>query len=146
MYVPEYGVIFNTLDMAPVIGYNSGIDSVDFFAASSFSWPPLLLDDRINVKKFSRRNLVGSGLSRLIHRRQDLIGYALTSDMVQIKLALEQPGHLLLIGYYGCIDTLEHSCGPYSEEVSPEQQLFESLLKSPLIEKLSVVTKQKICF
>ncbi len=130
--------------MAPVVGYNSGIDLIDFFAEASFPWPPQLLNERINVKTFTRRNLVGSGLSRLIHRSQDLVGYALASDMmVQIKRALEQPGPLLLIVYYGGIDTLEHSYGPYSEEVSAELHLFESLLKSQLIEKLSVVTKQK---
>ena len=144
MYVPDYGLIFNTLEMAPVIGYSSGIDLVDFFSESSFPWPPLLLDGGVNVKTFTRRNLAGSGLSRLIHRRQDLVGYALPSDMiVQVKRALEQPGPLLLIVYYGGIDTLEHSYGPYSDEVSAELQLFESLLKNQLIEKLSVVTKQK---
>ena len=144
MYVPDYGIIFNTLDMAPVVGYSSGIDLVDFFADASFPWPPQLLDEHINVKTFTRRNLVGSGLSRLIHRRQDLFGYVLVSDMmVQIKRALEQPGPLLLIVYYGGIDTLEHTYGPYSEEVSAELQLFENLLKNQLIEKLSFVTKQK---
>ncbi len=144
MYVPDYGLIFNTLEMAPAVGYSSGIDLVDFFSESSFPWPPLLLDEGVNVKTFTRRNLAGSGLSRLIHRRQDLVGYALASDMmVQVKRALEQPGQLLLIVYYGGIDTMEHSYGPYSEEVSAELQLFESLLRSQLIEKLSMVTKQK---
>ena len=144
MYIPDYGLIFNTLEMAPVVGYSSGIDLVDFFIESSFLWPPLLLDVGVNVKTFTRRNLVGSGLSRLIHRRQDLVGHALASDMmVQVKRALEQPGPLLLIIYYGGIDTMEHSYGPYSEEVSAELQIFENLLKSQLVEKLSVVTKQK---
>ena len=144
MYLPDYGLIFNTLEMAPVIGYSSGIDLVDFFADASFPWPPSLIEAGVNVKTFTRRNLVGSGLSKLIHRHQDLAGYALASDMmVQVKRTLEQPGPLLLIVYFGAIDTLEHSYGPYSEEVSAELQLFENLLKSQLIEKLSVVTKQK---
>jgi predicted AlkP superfamily pyrophosphatase or phosphodiesterase len=144
MYVPDYGLVFNTLEMTPVVGYSSGLDLVDFFSESSFPWPPLLVDEGINVKTFTRRNLVDSGLSKLIHRRQDLVGYALASDMtVKVKRALEQPGPLLLIVYYGGIDALEHSYGPYSEEVSAELQLFENLLKSQLIEKLSVVTKQK---
>ncbi len=144
MYVSDHGLIFNTLEMAPVIGYSSGIDLVDFFAESSFPWPPLLSEAGINVKTFTRRNLVGSGLSKLIHRRQDLIGYAFASDLlVQVKRALEQPGPLLLIVYYGGIDTLEHAYGPYSDEVSAELQVFENLLKTQLIDKLSVVTKQK---
>ncbi len=97
MYLPDYGLIFNTLEMAPVIGYSSGIDLVDFFAEASFPWPPLFLEAGVNVKTFTRRNLVGSGLSKLIHRHQDLAGYALASDMmVQVKRALEQPGPLLL--------------------------------------------------
>jgi len=144
MYVPDYGVIFNTLDMNPVIGYSSGIDLVDFFAGASFPWPSMLLDAGIKVKTFTRRNLAGSGLSRLIHRQQDMAGYALVSDMmVGIRRALEQPGPLFLSVYYAGVDTLEHSYGPYTEEVSAELQLFENLLKSQLIEKLSTEEKQK---
>ena len=144
MYVPDYGVIFNTLDMEPVIGYSSGIDLVDFFAEASFPWPPQLADQGVRVKTFTRRNLAGSGLSRLIHRSQEMVGYALASDMmVGVRRALEQPGPLFLNVYYGGIDTLEHSYGPYSDEVSAELQLFESLLKDQLIEKLSSEVRQK---
>jgi hypothetical protein len=48
-----------------------------------------------------------------------------------------------LLVYYGGVDTLEHSYDPYSEEVSAELQLFESVLKSQLLDKLSAEVKQK---
>ena len=144
MFVPEYGTVFNTLDMSPVIGYSSGIDLAEILARSSSPWPPSLIDEGIKVRTFTRRNIVGSGLSRLIHRHQELIGYALASDMmVMIRRALEQPGPLFLLVYYGGVDTLEHSYDPYSEEVSAELQLFESVLKSQLLDKLSAEVKQK---
>jgi hypothetical protein len=145
MFVPEYGLIFNTLDMEPIIGYSSGIDLAEFLASKSTPWPPMLRDAGAKVKTLTRRNLIGSGLSRLIHRHQDLVGYALASDMmVQVRRLLEQPGSLFLcVYYYAGFDTLEHSYGPYSEEASAELQSIESLLKGQLIDKLSADAKQK---
>lgn len=144
MFVPSYGMIFNTLDMSPVVGYSSGIDLADFLARDSFPWPPKLVDEGVTVRTFTRRNLIGSGLSKLIHRHQELGGYALASDMmVGVRKSLEQPGPQLIIVYYSGIDTLEHSYNPYSEEVTEELQLFESALKRQLIEKLSAEIKQK---
>jgi hypothetical protein len=144
IFVPEFGLIFNTLDMQPVIGHSSGIDLAEFFSRNSLPWLPLLLDSGIKVKTFTRRNLVGSGLSRLIHRHQELFGYALASDMVvQVRKALEQPGPLFLCVYYAGFDTLEHAYGPNSEETSAELQYLENLLKGQLFERLSAETKQK---
>ncbi len=144
MFVPEYGLIFNTLNMEPINGYSSRIDLAEFLASESTPWPPLLRGVGVKVKTLTRRNLIGSGLSRLIHRHQDLVGYALASDMmVQVRRLLEQPGSLFLCVYYAGFDTLEHSYGPYSEEASAELQFIESLLKGQLIEKLSAEAKQK---
>jgi len=144
MLVPEYGIIYNTLYMDPVVGYGGGFDLAEDLSHNAAPWLPFLLDARINVKTFTRRNLIGSGLSRVIHRQQELDGYSLASDMiVRVRKALEAPGPLFLCVYYAGIDTLEHGYGPYSEETSAELQDLESLLKHQLLEKLSADEKRK---
>jgi hypothetical protein len=144
MFVPAYGLIFNTLNMEPVVGYGRGIDLAEDFSRDAVPWLPLLRDSGVKVKTFTRRNLAGSGLSRVIHRHQEIVGYALMSDLiVQIRKALEEPGSMFLCVYYAGVDTLEHAFGPYSDEASAELEVFERLLKSQLLDKLSVGVRQK---
>lgn len=144
MYVPDYGLIFNTLDMRPIHGYSGGIDLADDLARNAAPWLPLLSNNGVKVKTFTRRNLMGSGLSNVIHRHQELIGYILASDlMVQIRKALQEPGRLFLCVYYAGVDTLEHAYGPHSGEAEAELELFESLLRHQLFNKLSSETKGK---
>jgi Type I phosphodiesterase / nucleotide pyrophosphatase len=144
MFIPEYGVIFNTLYMDPVIGYGSGFDLADDLSRRAAPWLPLLGEAGIGVKTFTRRNLIGSGLSRVIHKHQELEGYSFASDMmVRVRKALEAPGPLFLCVYYAGIDTLEHGYGPYSEETSAELQDLESIFKHQLLQKLSSEEKRK---
>jgi predicted AlkP superfamily pyrophosphatase or phosphodiesterase len=144
MFIPDYGIIFNTLDMRPIHGYSGGIDLAEDFARNAAPWLPLLKNKGIKVKTFTRRNLMGSGLSKVIHKHQELIGYALSSDlMVQIRKILQEPGKQFFCVYYAGFDTLEHAYGPYSEETEAELELFENALRHELFEKLPAETKQK---
>ena len=144
MFVPEYGAIFNTLYMDPVIGYRGGFDLAEDLSQYAVPWLPLLREGGVEVKTFTRRNLIGSGLSRVIHRHQELVGYSFASDMiVRVRKALEQPGPLFLCVYYAGVDTMEHQYGPYSEETSAELQDLGHLLKQQLLEKLSAEEKRK---
>ncbi len=144
MFVQPYGLIVNTLDMRPVYGYGHGIDIADDFSKNAVPWLSALKDYDIKVRTVTRRNLIGSGLSKVIHKQQDLSGYALSSDMVsQCRKLLELPDPMFICVYYGGIDTVEHSYGPYSEESTVEIQAIESLLKSSLFDKLSAEVKAK---
>jgi predicted AlkP superfamily pyrophosphatase or phosphodiesterase len=144
MFVPEYGAIFNTLYMDPVIGYRGGFDLAEDLSRYAVPWLPLLSEGGVEVKTFTRRNLIGSGLSRVIHKHQELVGYSFASDMiVRVRKALEQPGLLFLCVYYAGVDTMEHQYGPYSEETSSELQDLGHLLKQQLLQKLSAEEKRK---
>ncbi len=144
MFIPDYGLIFNTLDMRPIHGYSGGIDLAEDFSRNANPWLPQLKNNDTKVKTFTRRNLIGSGLSKVIHKHQDLNGYALSSDlMVQVRKALQEPGKQFLCVYYAGIDTLEHAYGPYAEETEAELNLFENVLRHELFDKLPTETKRQ---
>ena len=144
MFIPDYGIIFNTLDMRPLHGYMGGIDLAEDFARNIAPWPPSLRNNGVTVKTFTRRNLIGSGLSKVIHKHQELIGYTLSSDLiVQIRKTLQEPGKQFLCVYYAGFDTLEHTYGPYAQETEAEMELFENVLHRELFDKLPTEIKQK---
>lgn len=144
MYVPHYGVIFNTLSMNLAYGHIGGIDLAEDFSKISSPWLPLLKNEGCEVKTFTRRNLVRSGLSNVIHRHQEIISYNLSTDlMVQLRRALKRPGRLFACVYYPGVDTLEHGYGPYSEEASAEIESFENIVKNQLIDRLPDETKRE---
>jgi predicted AlkP superfamily pyrophosphatase or phosphodiesterase len=144
MFVEPYGLIVNTLDMRPVYGFGHGIDVADDFSNNAIPWSSALKDYGVKVKTLTRRNVIGSGLSKVIHKHQDLIGYALASDMVsQCRKLLEHPEPMFICAYYGGVDTVEHTYGPYSEEATDEIRLLENLLKESLSDRLPTETKSK---
>ena len=142
MFLPNYGLILNTLEMKPVFGYAGEI--VEDFSERIDNWPSSMRNEGFKVLTLTRRNLVGSGLSRIIHKNQEMVSYALATDMMtRCRKVLERPGPLFLNVYYGGIDTMEHAYGPYSEETLNEIQIIDGLLKNLLLNKLSAETKNK---
>jgi len=143
MFSPEYGCVFNTLDMRPVYGYNSEFQIAKYLARKIKPWAPDLEEHGVRTLISTKGSIIGSGLSRVIHAGQDLMPYLLESEMfVKCRRALEQPDPIFLTLYYSGIDTLEHKYGPYSDEVSNEIQLFEFLLQN-FFSKLSAATKKE---
>lgn len=142
MFSKDYGLVFNTLDMKPVFGYSSHVDLVDIFSKKVKPWLPVLEEYDVMPLVITKAGIVGSGLSRIIHRNQTIISYQLQSDMfVQCKNALELPNRSLIVMYYAGIDTLEHRYGPYSEEVTFEMHALESNFKN-FIDSLLAETKK----
>lgn len=144
MFVQPYGLIVNTLNMRSVYGFGQGINVADDFSKNVQPWPSILKDNGVTAKTITRRNLIGSGLSKVIHKHQDLMGYALSSDMIsQCRKLLERPDPILICIYYGGVDTVEHTYGPYSDEATEEIRTIENLLQESLIDRLPTNIKSK---
>jgi hypothetical protein len=142
MFMQAYGLIINTLDMRSVYGFGHGLDFAEDFSKDIYPWLSTLTDHGIKTQMLTRRNLVGSGLSKVIHKHQNLCGYALVSDLFMlIRKLLEQPGPMFICAYYGGIDTVEHTYGPYSEESTAEIRTIENLLKETVFDRLPFEVK-----
>ena len=143
MFSPEYGCVFNTLEMKPVYGYSSEVEIARNLSGKLKPWMPTLQEHGVRTLMATKGSIIGSGLSRVVHADIELTPYILESEMfVKCRRALEQQGPVFLILYYSGIDTLEHKYGPNSEEVTCEIQSFEFLLKS-FFNKLSDATKKE---
>jgi len=104
---------------------------------------PTLNQNDIETQLITKSSIVGSGLSRIVHRDQETISYVLASDMfAQCKRAVDTRHALFVLVYYSGIDTLEHRYGPYSDETTYEIESFESSL-SHFISKLSDGAKKR---
>ncbi len=142
MFSKEHGLVFDTLDMKPVFGYSSHVD-MSYGFRKVRPWLASLEQNEIVPVVVTRGSLVGSGLSRIIHRDQAISSYQLQSDMfVQCKKTLELPDRTFQVIYYPGIDTLEHRYGPYSEEVTSEMQSLECGFRN-FFDKLSSETKKE---
>jgi hypothetical protein len=143
MFSPEYGCVFNTLDMKPVYGYSSQVEIARDLSRKIKPWIPVLQMHDVKTLTVTKGSIMGSGLSRVIHADQEIMPYMLESEMlVKCRKALEQQGSVFLVLYYSGIDTLEHRYGPSSDEVTSEIQAFEFLLKS-FFSKLSDTAKKE---
>jgi len=143
MFSPEYGCVFNTLEMKPVYGYSSEVEIARNLSVRIKPWMPALQEHGIRTLMATKGSIIGSGLSRVVHADQELMPYMLESEMfVKCRRALEQQGPAFLVLYYSGIDTLEHRYGPYSDEVTSEIQSFEFLLRN-FFNKLSDATKKE---
>jgi Type I phosphodiesterase / nucleotide pyrophosphatase len=144
MFLKEYGLIFNTLNMKPIYGSNPYPEVAEEFASRLTPWTNILREHGIAAISLTRGSIIGSGLSKIVHQGQQTIPYILQSDMlVQCRRILQRQGLLFLAMYYGGIDSVEHMYGPDSEETTREIQLLESQLKSQLLERLSEEDKKK---
>jgi hypothetical protein len=142
MFSKEYGLIFNTLDMRPVYGFSSHVNIADAFARKVEPWMNKLQEQDVETSIVTKGTIIGSGLSKVIHRNQQVKSYILQSDMLErCRKILEQPNRTLLMAYYSGIDTLEHKYGPYSEETTAEIQSVEANLGN-FLNKLSEDTKK----
>jgi hypothetical protein len=143
MFSKEYGLIFNTLDMRPVYGYGSHVEIAEDFARNVEPWMNKLEEQDVEAFIATKSSIVGSGLSKVIHRNQKVVPYVLQSDMLErCRKILEQPSRALLTVYYSGIDTLEHKYGPYSEETTAEIQAVEGNFRN-FLNKLSEDTKKQ---
>ena len=143
MFSKEYGLVFNTLDMKPVYGYSHEVDLAEDYSRKVKPWITKLQEQNIRTIVATRGSIAGSGLSRVIHKDQDIIPYILHSDMlVQCRKTLEQHDPTLLIIYYPGIDSLAHRYGFYSEEVTSEINSIEWDLNN-FLNSLSEKTKKK---
>jgi hypothetical protein len=143
MFSKEYGLVFNTLEMKPVYGYSHEVDLAEDYSRKVRPWIKKLQEHNIKTIVATRWSIAGSGLSRVIHRDQDIIPYILHSDMfVQCGKALEHEDPTLLIIYYPGIDTLAHRYGCYSEEATSEINSIECNLNN-FLKSLSEKTKKK---
>jgi hypothetical protein len=143
MFSKEYGLIFNTLDMRPVYGYSSRVEIAEEFARKVEPWMDKLREQDVETFIVTKGSIIGSGLSKVIHRNQVVVPYVLQSDMLeQCRKILEQPNRALLSVYYSGIDALEHKYGPYSEETTSEIQAVEDNLGN-FLNKLSKDTKKQ---
>ncbi len=130
MFSKEYGVVFNTLEMKPVYGYNREVDLAESFARRFETWMPKLQEHDVTPQMVTMGAIAGSGLSRVIHRDLPVTTYRLSSDMLaQCGKVLQRQDQTLVTLYYSGVDGLEHRYGPYSEEVSFELSSLESNLK-----------------
>ncbi len=144
MYSKAYGVIFNTLDMSPLYGRVTRIDISEDYAKRICPWMPQLTQHGIKPMAATKGSIVGSGLSKIVYRDQEILAYVLESDMfLRCRKLLEQPNPLFLSVYYSGIDALEHRYGPTSEETSVGIQSLEYNLKKFLLDKLSNEAKEK---
>lgn len=143
MFSKEYGLIFNTLDMTPIYGYSSRVEIAKEFAKKTPPWMSSLEEHEIKAYVATKGSLIDRGLSKVVHRDQELIPYTLESEMLaKCRRVLEQQDRTLLTIYYSGIDAMEHKYGPYSEEVTFEMQSFEHNLKN-FFTKLSDTTRKQ---
>jgi hypothetical protein len=143
MFSKEYGLIYNTLDMKPIYGYSSRIEIAKELSKKIRPWTSLLEEHHVRTYVVTRGSLIGSGLSKVVHRDEEMIPYMLDSEMfAKCGKVLEQQSRTLLMAYYSGIDAMEHKYGPCSEEVTFEMQSFEYNLKN-FLNKLSDVTRQR---
>lgn len=143
MFSKKYGLVFDTLGMKPVYGYNGNVELVkDYLHAIKPSLPNF---DQNGVKTtvLTKAAIADSGLSEIIHRNARLIPYLLGSDMfTRLRKTLEYPGPALLLVYYSGVDTLAHKYGPYSEEVTFELASIEHNIRD-FVGSLSENTKRE---
>jgi hypothetical protein len=143
MFSQKYGLIFNTLDMKPVYGYNAKVELAKDYTNTIKSSLPNFEQNGVKTTVLTKAAIAGSGLSEIIHRDCRLIPYLLGADMfTQLRKALEHPGHALLLVYYSGVDTLAHKYGPYSDEVTFELATLEHSLWD-FVNSLNAETKRK---
>jgi predicted AlkP superfamily pyrophosphatase or phosphodiesterase len=143
MFSKKYGVVYNTLDMKPIFGYNSRVELSRDYIRSIKPTLPNLKENGVKTIVLTKAAIAGSGLSEIIHCNYDLVAYLLETDMfVQLRKALEQRGLALIIVYHSGVDTLAHKYGAYSEEVTFELASVEHNIRL-FIDSLSQQTKKE---
>jgi predicted AlkP superfamily pyrophosphatase or phosphodiesterase len=106
-------------------------------------WLQKLKENGIAPYITTKGSIAGDGLSRVIHKDQELLPYRLHSDMlVHCTRVLEQQNNAFLMAYYSGIDNLAHAYGPYSQEVDFEINSIECNLKN-FFNLLTLETKRK---
>jgi len=143
MFSKKYGLVYDTLDMKPVYGYNGQVELARDYSRNLKPLLPYFEQNGIKTLVATKASIAESGLSQITHPDQKLIPYLLSSDMlVRSKQALERQGRTLLVVYYSGVDTLAHRYGPYSEEVTFELRSIERNLKA-FAGELSEQTRKK---
>jgi predicted AlkP superfamily pyrophosphatase or phosphodiesterase len=143
MFSKKYGVVYNTLDMKPVYGYNARVELARDYIRSIKPTLPNLEQEGVKTTVLTKAAIAGSGLSEIIYRDCGLITYLLETDMfVQLRKVLEHRGPSLIIVYHSGVDTLAHRYGPYSEEVTFELASVEHNI-GHFIDSLSHETKKE---
>lgn len=144
MYLRNYGLILDTLNMQPVYGWASDAKFTEEFTPKIMTWRSSLKESGIKVLTATRSIHLESGLSRILHRGQEMIPYILASDMLtSCRKALEESGPTLIVMYYSGLDALEHLYGPNSEEATLEIQSLEYFIKIALFDKLTKIVRKE---
>lgn len=143
MFSKKYGLVFDTLNMRPVYGYNGQVELAKEYSNNLKPYLPIFKQNGVKTLVVTKAAIAGSGLSQIIHRDLKLIPYVLDADMyTQSARALEQPGPTFLVMYYAGVDTLAHKYGPYSDEVTFELTSIEHNLRN-FVSNLSEKTKKE---
>ena len=147
MYLKNYGLVLDTLNMKPVYGWASDAKFTDELTPRVKTWRSSLSECGIKVLTATKGIQMDSGLSKVLHTGQEMIPYLLSSDMItSCRKALEQPGPTLTVMYYAGLDALEHLYGPSSEEATLEIRSLEYLIRTAFLDKLPKTVKEETLF
>jgi predicted AlkP superfamily pyrophosphatase or phosphodiesterase len=130
MYSKKYGLIYNTLDMKQVYGYNAKVELAKDYIQNLQLLLPIIEQDGVRTSIITKAKILGSGLSQITHRDTKLIPYYLSSDMwTHTITTLMGPDPCLSIVYYSGVDNLAHKYGAYSKETTFEVTTIEHSLR-----------------
>ena len=133
LYLKELGVLANMIRFAPVTG-GQPFDARGFEPRAFFSAPTVferLKAAGVRAAAITRKDFLGSALSRMVHAGAETAGFASQSDMaVHARKALEGLGDHrgLVFAYWDLLDSLGHRYGALGEEYRAELALLDHAL------------------
>lgn len=143
MLIPELDVVANMIKFAPATDdgpdlLERGLDPVRFFGVET-------VYDRLRAAGVRATSVVnkrfqGSGLTRMLHRGEQIVHLAATDLAVRLRHWLQETAgqRAYLYAYWDLTDVFGHEYGPDTEEVDVELRTFLLLLQRELFDTLSV--------
>jgi len=146
LFFPDFGLLGQTISFGPTFArfpgsmIAAGLDPRDFLAVPGFA--EQLTSNGIASHSFKANTIVHSALSRMHDRgvTQQHSYYSLSDMFVQLRQMLESTAgsRLYAYAYWPAVDTICHFRGPDHPSVGAEVVSSLNLLKSELMDHLSV--------
>ena len=131
LYLREVGGVANMIRFGPVTG-GASFDTRGFEPRAFFSTPTIFERARaagVHAAVVTRKDYVGSALSKMLHAGSATEGFASMSDMgVLAQRALAGGKRSLVFAYWDLLDGIAHRYGALGEEYRAELSLLDHAL------------------
>jgi len=138
LYLKEFACMANMIKFAPVFGgtgfESRGVDPRSFLTATTVY--QRLTAKGIPAMALTRKDYLGSALSKMIHAGAEVRGYASASDLVvPLRRFLESRKRGFVFAYWDLLDSLAHRYGALTPEYLAELSLLDHALDREVFSK-----------